>query len=380
MKRTFLFLFFLSLLTSFGVNAQFISKAQLFERPLEQKDSSSLSITYQNLFYLRDFEYYNKIQTGWTSFGTWHDTRLTLQPNKWVRFQAGLLLQKEFGDMALNRAIPFFSFQYQKKDTRLLFGILEGHQNHRLIEPLMQYDQTYLHPHEEGIQLKIDKKKYWLDVWLDWERRQLINDTNPEQLTGGISSTLNLNKPNAANQVKWVNQVIISHRGGQLSSQALPVSTTTNFAQGLWTEWNQTDPTNWLRQFRTDAYYVGYSLQGSNNLQIFDKGHAFLWNAAIQTKWNVFLVASYWNGHHFISSKGGQLYQSITSPVIRFAYSEPNRELFFINLGYEKELFPGFLMHARLTPYRDFNNSLNEVSAYVMFSYRGNFKLNKFKK
>ena len=380
MKRKVLYLFLLFLGNFNWSNAQYISKAMLFERPVEQSDSNSLSISYQNLFYLRDFEYYNNIQTGWTSFGTWHDARFTVQPHKWVRFQAGVLFQKEFGDLELNRMIPFLSFQYQRKDSRLLFGILEGHQNHRLIEPLMQYDQVYIHPHEEGIQYKVSKKRYWLDLWLDWERRQLINDSNPEKLTGGLSSIVNLSDPQKIVHFKWINQLLVAHKGGQLNTLPIPVTTTMNFAQGLWAEVNHPDPTNWLRQFRTDAYYVGYSLREAENNHLFDKGHGFLLNAAVQTKWDVFLVASYWNGHHFISSKGGQLYQSISSITNQMAYSEPNRELFFINLGYEKELFPGFLMNVRVSPYRDFNNALNEVSAYLLFSYRGNFRLSRFKK
>jgi hypothetical protein len=41
---------------------------------------------------------------------------------------------------------------------------------------------------------------------------------------------------------------------------------------------------------------------------------------------------------------------------------------------------PQMFMNVRISPYRDFNNGINEISAYLMFSYRGNFKLGKLKK
>ncbi len=380
MKRRFLWFLLILIGNSFFVNGQYISRAMLFERPVLPADSNSISFTYQNLFYLRDFEYYNNIQTGWTAFGTWHDARLTLQPHQQIKFQVGVLAQKEFGDLDLNRTIPFFSFEYRKNNSRLLFGMLEGHQNHQLIEPMMHYDQVYEHPHEEGIQYKVNKKNMWLDVWLDWERRQLINDINPEKLTAGLSSKLNIGSKPTNWKLVAPTQIIVAHKGGQLNTLPVPVTTTVNYAQGLWFEWNNNNSSHWLQQIRTDAYYVGHGILEAEKLQPYSKGHGILWNAFIQSKWNVFLSASYWNGHHFISAKGGQLYESVSTIFYQPNYTEPNRELFLVNLGYDKELLPQMFMNVRISPYRDFNNGINEISAYLMFSYRGNFKLGKLKK
>ncbi len=378
-KHFYCFLFYL-ISCSFLVNGQYISKAMLFERPVLPSDSNSVSFTYQNLFYLRDFEYYNNIQTGWTAFGTWHDARLTLQPHQQIKFQIGAFFQKEFGDLDLNRTIPFFSFEYKKNNSRFLFGMLEGHQNHRLIEPLMHYDQVYEHPHEEGIQYKINNKNLWLDLWLDWERRQLINDTNPEKLTGGLSSKINLFSKNKSWKLVAPSQIILAHKGGQLNTVPVPITSTINYAQGLWFEWNNPSNSHWLQQFRTDGYYVGHGIMEAENVHPYNKGHGILWNSFLQTKWNVFLSASYWNGHHFVSAKGGQLYESVSSIFYQTNYTEPNRELLLVNIGYEKEIIPQLMMNVRISPYRDFNNSINEVSAYLLLSYRGNFKFSKLKK
>src|SRR6185436_21107787 len=98
---------YIFLLTSFSLSnvmAQHISDAMQFIKPVEEKDSNRLSLSYSNLFYFRDYEYFNNIQTGYTLFGTWHDPRISYQPNKWLRLEAGVLLQKEFGDKKLDKA------------------------------------------------------------------------------------------------------------------------------------------------------------------------------------------------------------------------------------------------------------------------------------
>jgi hypothetical protein len=143
---------------SISANAQYISGAMQFVHPVNAKDSNRISVSYSNLFYFRDYEYFNNIQTGWTTFGSWNFPRLAIQPNKWLRLEGGVLLQKEYGDKSFDKVLPTFSLQIQKKDFRFLFGTLEGPQAHQLIEPLMQYDQVLEQPLEEGFQLKVDKK------------------------------------------------------------------------------------------------------------------------------------------------------------------------------------------------------------------------------
>jgi len=152
--------FFLGLFTCCGIiaNAQHISEAMQFSNPVKEKDSNSISFSYSNLFYFRDYEYFNKIQTGYTIFGTWQYPRIVIQPNKWLRLEAGALLQKDFGDNSFDKAFAMFSMQIQKKGFQFLFGTLESNQRHQLIEPLMQYDQVIERPIEEGFQVRLNKK------------------------------------------------------------------------------------------------------------------------------------------------------------------------------------------------------------------------------
>ena len=377
-SRYFLFAFFLCL--QFMAKGQHISEALQFTSPVEAKDSNTLFLSYSNLAYFKNYEYFSNIQTGYTLFGVWQHPRLSYIPNKWLKLEAGVLVQKDFGDRDFDNVLPTFSLQLQSKYVRFLFGALEGNQSHQLIEPLMQYDQVIERPIEEGVQFKVNTKRLYADAWLDWQKRQKINATNPEQLAPGLSLSYTLTNPVKPLQVKIPIQATFFHQGGQLDTSNVPTSTIFNHAEGLWVEWNNPDHKSWLQQARTDMYYTGYKHSENNGSVPFSKGSGFLANVFLMSKWNVSFLASYWNGNKYIAPQGGKLYQSVTSRTDRPGYTEAKRNLLFLNLLYEKELMPGFFVDARITPYVDFNNQLFEYAYQLFFSYRHSFKLATFNK
>ena len=55
-------------------------------------------------------------------------------------------------------------------------------------------------------------------------------------------------------------------------------------------------------------------------------------------------------------------------------------KLFFLNLGYEKELFPGFFFDCRYSPYIDLSRHEIETSFLILFSYRRIFTITTLKK
>lgn len=370
-------LILLFLLFHFNAKSQHISEAMKFVSPVEAKDSNQLFFSYSNLAYFKNYEYFNDIQAGYTLFGVWQHPRLTYFPNKWMKIEAGALLQMDFGDQDFSRVFPTFSLQLQSKDVRFLFGALEGNQSHQLIEPLMQYDQVIERPLEEGVQLKISKKKFYADLWLDWQKRQSPGNTdNAEQLSPGAFLSYTFTDLAKPLQVKLPLQAILFHHGGQLDTTNIPTYTISNYAAGLWMEWNNPDKQKWMQQLRADAYYVGYKQsKDDRNTAPFTNGDGFLANLFVKSKWNVSFLATYWNGKNYIAPQGGKLYQSVSSRTDRPGHTEPERQLLFLNLLYEKELLPGLFVDCRFTPDFDLKNNLFEYAYQVFISYRHNFRL-----
>jgi len=199
-------------------------------------------------------------------------------------------------------------------------------------------------------------------------------------LTGGLALSVSATNPEKPLQIKIPVQFILPHKGGQLDTNTSTVSTVINHAVGLEIQWNNPNAKKWLKQVQVDSYRAGYFHSGRSNLYPYVKGHGWLANFFIKSKWDLFLLLTFWNGHQFIAPKGGKLFQSISSITTLPNYTEPDRKLFFLNLGYEKELSPGFFLDIRYSPYWDLHNHLAENAYLILFSYRGGFRLGTLKK
>lgn len=353
-----------------------------FIHPIDPKDSNSISISYSTLSYFRDYEYFkNKIQTGYTYFGTWHYPKLVIQPSPKFRIEAGALVQKEFGEKDAQPARLMFSLQFMpEKNTRVIFGALEGTLSHNLVQPLMQYDRIIERPIEEGFQIRHNSAKVDFDLWLDWQVRQTINSNFPEELTGGLSFDYKLSKPDKPWQFKIPIQFILPHKGGQLDTNHAIVTTVFNSAAGIAAEWKNPNKESFLDLFSIDAYHVGFKHFHKSNLYPFDHGSGFLANLFLKSKPGIGFLATYWNGDKYIAPLGAPIYQSITTLARYQNYTEPERNLLFLNLLYDKELFPNFFVYASISPYIDLKNGFLEHSFLILFSYKNNFRLGQLKK
>lgn len=366
------------LLSNAGSYGQYISPAMEYKNPVMAEDSNTLSLSYSNLFYFRDYEYFNSIQTGYTYQGTWQKPELIYQPNAWLKVHAGLLAQRDFGDKSFSHVRPVFSLQIKRKNFRFLFGALEGNQSHGLIEPLMSYDKVIERPVEEGVQFIWDSKRLKADLWLDWEILQTVNSNAPEELAGGVSINYYLTKPGKPWQLSVPVQFILPHKGGQLDTNNSNVSTIINHAQGLSATWNDPSGGSFIRQFTAEGYHASYFHSKKANPYPFNKGNAALFNLHLKSKYGVAFLASYWYGHQFIAPHGAKLFSSISSITTLTDYYETNRQLLTLNLIYEKQLAPGLYIDARFSPYYDFKNNLTEYSFLFLLSYRNIFKLISF--
>jgi hypothetical protein len=361
--------------------AQPISLAMQFPNPVRANDSNGVYFSYSNLFYFRDYEYFNKIQTGYTLLGTWNYPRITLQPNKHLRLEAGVLLQKDFGDRTLNKAEPMFSLQYQAGNFQFIAGAMEGNQTHGLIEPLMSYDKVIERPIEEGLQIKYKGKRLRADLWLDWNRAQKENSDYSEELTGGLSLSVRLTKPGKALQLELPFGFIMPHKGGELDTNHSVVTTTFNKSGGIAATWKNPDRSSWLKIINGELHGVTFN-EHQKNVYPYTSGYGVLGTLKLQSKWDISVSATYWKGHHFIAPRGAGIYQSISS--IKAAgfnnYREPTRQLLFLNLMYDAEVLPGFYVDLRYTPYIDINNKVLESSFLILLSYRTSLRFCKIKR
>lgn len=323
------------------------------------------------LHYFKNNEYFHDLHTGYTLFGSqWH-TALTYQPTANLLVKGGVFFRYDFGNEKLLQLQPILVLHYEKENIGFRFGNLMGSTNHRLLDPLLNYERVILNANEYGLQAFVHRKKYWMDSWLNWEKMQYPQSPYKEELTAGHNSFLTL-WANEAVKVEANVQALITHRGGQLDTDTLPLETRSNMAAGI-----TASHKGLLKkvELQGSIHYLLYKEWNPSPNKSITQGSAWFANAAmiLNKKWT--FSAGYWNSNNFLAPRGGELFQSESSRYVAKPIQVKHRELIFLRAVYQHELLPNLFADIRLEPYVDIPGNFFEYSYSFYLSYRKRFVL-----
>jgi hypothetical protein len=158
-----------------------ISFAQISTDSLEYRirpdslKTGELHLSVQSFNFMRNYEYFNKIQDGYTLFGTQLEPQLVYFAHPRLVITAGLHLQKDFGAQGFYRTLPLFSVKYKNGSTTLINGVLEGNIHHRMVEPIFDFEKRITDPVEYGTQFLLENKSLFLDAFINWKRMIYID-------------------------------------------------------------------------------------------------------------------------------------------------------------------------------------------------------------
>ena len=365
---------------------------------LRPDDARKLFLDVRVLGFVKDNEYTNEILTGNTLFGYQALPTLHYQPSSKVSLQAGAFLWKDFGNDKFSKLAPVFSLKYKSDSLTLIFGTLQGHLNHRLIEPLYNFERLITSRLESGFQAIYHKRKFYGDAWVDWQRAIYDTSTTQEQISAGFSGSYQLYS-NTRFKVSVPLQMQVFHRGGNIGYNVTANTTAFNQAAGI----SFTHPvyTNgFVKSFRLDNYVVLYenaSQVGAVPAAVFKKGMGVYFNLLLKTRW-MDVMASYWAGDDYRSFQGGDLYQSVyLPPVLRPAAVEnpsknprlpvqkqptspqpviqPVRELLILRLMKDLNLSDNLFLTLRCEPHYDLISKQMEFSLGIYFNFHERFFL-----
>lgn len=374
-KQTFigilLVINFLSKYTEAQINNDLLKQDIVIKDSLE--DHVLFSVANQN--FLKNNEYYHDITTGYTLFGSMLSTQVAYLPSPNLRLQAGVFFRKDFGNASLYSVEPLLTLKYQKNGYAVLIGNLEGNVSHRLIEPVFNYERFITNYNENGIQVKINKKKIWSDTWINWEVMEYNKSNYQEEFAAGNSTLLHL-VDDGKNRFTIPLQGIITHIGGQVDIDTNAVRSKANLAIGF--EYSRKLNGFW-KEISTKNYYTIYKELAPSKLVAISEGRGLYLNTEIKTKYNLNASVSYWNGLNFLAPRGGDLFQSISSYYSQVNVLERNRKLLFVRLLYQKTVFENFIVDVRFEPYIDLINKFFEHSYSIYLTYKKDFGLVKLK-
>jgi hypothetical protein len=361
------------LLLSFQMKAQLNNTSLETFQHIDSTKSKQLSFQFESFSYIKNNEYFLKVADGYTLFGNIFAPKIIFQPAPNVQIEGGVFGRKDFGNTAFTSVQPIFTIKVQKDSSQFLFGNLEGHLNHRLVEPMLNFERVILNRQETGLQYTKRKKNTFFDSWIDWQKMIYSGSDFKEEIFAGFSWNKKLyNTSNFSFSVPA--QVTFQHRGGQTTKDTGQVITNINTAIGIEAEWRLK---GFFQKIRVQNYFVGYR-QNSNYHLFFPDGSGAYLNITAETK-VMNLMLSYWNSTGYQSDAGGDLYQSVGRTYNYGKVVERYRNILVIRAMKDWKILDNLYLTFRFEPYFDFNNKSFEHSESLFLSYRQRFGLGKVK-
>lgn len=333
---------------------------------IEEADTGKLFLGLNFLGFSKNNEYFDTIIEGYTLLGYQLHPKLTYYPRKNVRMDAGVFVQQDFGNRDFSTVVPTVSLKVTKGPFTLVFGNIESSLNHRLIEPLYDFERVLNDRLETGIQLQTITDGLFFDLWLDWQHMIYNNDPEQERFVSGLSlSKRIINK--GSMQVSLPIQIQMSHKGGQINVNPPPLETVMNNAIGMEV---RKEASGWIKDWMVDGFYVYYNNMSSTNVRPYKDGAGYYVNGNISTSLGLDVMVSYWQAHEFISIQGGKVYPSVSE--FNYRVQQENMQLLMLRLLYNKEVVRGLIATLRVEPYYDLSYQSFQYSYgfYLQFSDR----------
>jgi hypothetical protein len=371
-KRIFLAAIIL-FLAIFAPRAQSIVGESLFTDSvmLAVADEHAFRLSIDNISFFNNCENDGKVQHGYTLPGFRLTPRLVYQPIDRVKLEAGVSALRFWGaDRYPNYAyigiadwkadnyqvgfhlLPFFRAQVQlNRRTTVVLGNIYGGSNHRLIEPLYNYELNLIADPETGIQLVHDSRFLFFDAWLNWETFMFNNQEFNEAMTFGSSLRFNITSPQSAFYMGIPVQSVVHHRGGELDNIKGNVSTEANGATGLSLRFNQQE--QMFRFAELNIMGAGYKYLTEQDVA---RGWAFYANIAAQLG-DINLKVNYWHSGNFVNLFGNTAFSNISTSYDDYFF--PRVTVVNPGVKYERQFARGIHFGAntecfynpRLTPY-----------------------------
>ncbi len=323
--------------------------------------------------FLRNDEYFNKLVDGIRLLGTQLNPQLVYYPSKNLRLEGGIFIWKDYGNPVLKQVAPTFRGTWTKGGSQFIFGNILPTLNHEYIEPLYDFKQVLLAPLEEGVQYRLDNRRVFLDVWVNWLKQEYKYSNYKEEIAGGLSSRVRLSGDQRRVQVFVPFQLTARHHGGQIdTARQPPVQSLFDYATGVVVRAPLRGPV--LEALRLNAYGLLYDDHSYARQLPYYRGNAFYLNGTLETRY-VDVMLSYFQGHQFYDPLGAGYYQSIGSSVGAVGYTIPNRQVLFVRLLRDFRISDAAAVTVRFEPVYDFNQKNLDYSFGFYLNFRRDWRL-----
>ena len=355
------------------VQGQWVPEMLRSSPSLSVADSNQLSLRMDMIGFFKNNEYFSPVADGQTLPGVSLLPVLGYQASDKFRAELGAYAVKHSGRAPLSDLQAFVRLQYSiTPNFHWIVGNIYGSVNHRLIEPLYQWERHYTSSPESGMQFVLHSDRWFADIWVDWQHFIERGDSLPEQLTFGASASYMLTEPGSKFSLTVPLQLLIFHQGGQIDVSDKPMIVLGNYATGLC---SQIQIGRRIQSVGLDMYVAGYLDRYSNEaLRPYDNGWGIY--PVLHINASPFkLSAGYWYAEKFYGFEGEPLFGS-------FNHFEPDqqipkRNLLTLKLAFDKEIAKGIHIGAQIETYSDLNRGETDYSFGVNMLFNKRFLLKR---
>jgi hypothetical protein len=363
------FIFFLSL----SAAAQYTNSIYFASPEINTLDSQKLFLNINNANFFNNNEFFGDFVDGYTLIGFHLTPELVYFPTKRVKLKAGAHLLKYYGLERFSSVIPVFSFQFALTPSlTMVFGSLHGTVNHKLIEPVYEFERFFVKNHEGGIQFLLKTGFLESDTWLNWEKFIIEGDPFQEEFTIGTSNIAKLTQDGAKIGLSIPFQMIASHKGGQITSIDGNLETIVNSATGIVVSKNFSN--NGFKFIELSNYFLSYHDFSHVKTLPYSNGWANYTNLIAEWRSLTFGVG-YWYADKYITKRGRPVFQtvSIKDPL----YFEETRQLITSKIMLNKKFGKEVGLGLRFETYYDLLNQKLDYTFGLHIIYNQRFFLKK---
>ncbi|MFO7828611.1 MAG: hypothetical protein R6V23_08325 [Bacteroidales bacterium] len=363
------------LLGSAGCFSQSYPAFYYHDIEIDSTDTNKLFLQIDNANFFKNNEYFGDIAEGYSLLGFRLTPKFTYIPNKNIKLSAGTQVLSYYGRENEIEAALLLSFQYQfHQNISLTLGNIDGTLNHRLIEPLFDYERYLNKNIENGIQFLWNSERIFADLWLHWEQQIFQDDPFQEKFNLGLSADYTIfEQQDYSISIPFQN--LIRHEGGQINSNnEEPLVTIFNNATGLSLKRHFTE--KFIHSLKFSTYVANYQDLSPNKQQMFIDGTASYTTIELYNNHFNFLVG-YWYGKQFVAPLGNPLFETYSRT--KFFVEEPVRQLLTAKLNYHKNIYNGIYMDVRFEPYFDLINGYLEYNFGLVIIFKESFFLKNMK-
>jgi hypothetical protein len=334
---------------------------------------------------MRNYEYFNELQKGYTLFG--HGITPILQfteSSSPLSLQAGAFLQQDFGNNGFRKVLPVISLVVQRKyllvtadnplpkfqkEWMFRMGTLINSDYHYMPDALYNRDQLVFNPVEYGAQFRFRNNYVKADQWIQWQRMIYADSEGNEQFQAGLSTITRNTDDSLKLHLSGPVYALVHHSGGQIGipGTSEPGGTTFNLCGGGFVQKYFSHGA--LNFIRVGALYYMSRAAMNTSMSIPADGHAIEAQASIILFKNISVALSYWQSQDFYAPYGRFITQSRSSVFAEKETYLPQRKLIFLKGNYNYQINNLLKVYIEAEPYYDINASLFEYAYHLLIHY-----------